>query len=214
MIDALTTPRVLLALLFLAGAGVLEPVLEHRINRALDGNDAFRWSWQHLLGPLARAAIIAGFALIAYPALFGVREAPSLATLLAGDALRVNKLIGILFVVSVLLPLLTLFAERSLLLLPAQGIIATAVVFSWFTHDLGATSASIWPGMPTAVILAGFVIAGHRLALVLARLLGHAIDIRFNTIGAAALVLAATELLAQAPVMLLYGYALGQQVAI
>ncbi len=214
MIDTLTSPRVLLAVLFLIGAAVLEPVLEFRLNRALGGDAALQWSWQFLLGPLARAAIIAGFVLLAYPALYGVRVAPSLATLLAGDALRVNTLIGILFIVSLLLPLLSLFSERSVLLLPAQALIATAIVFSWFTHDLGATSASLWPGLPTALILTGFILAGHRLAVMLSHLLGEAFDLRFATTGAAALVLSATEMLVQVPVMLLYGYALGQQIAI
>lgn len=214
IIEATTAPRVFVALLFLLAGGVLEPLLEYWVNRLLEDDGVFRWFWEHVLGPLARAIILVGFALLAYPALFGVREAPVIAELLAGGALRMNTLIGILFICSLLLPLLTLFADRSLLLLPLQGIIATAVIFGWYTHDLGATSASLWPGLPVVLTLVAFVIAGHRLALALGRWIGSAVDERWNTRGGDRLVLSATEMLVQAPVILLYGYALGQQVAI
>lgn len=207
-------PSVLLALAFLLCAGLAEPLLEYRLNRVLDGNHAFHWSWEHLLAPALRAAIVAGFVLLAYPALFGVRVAPSLANLLHAGSARVNTLIGVLFVFSLLLPLTQVVARRSAMLVPLQGLIATAFVFVWYADYLGVTAASAWPGSVPALLLAALVVFAHRAASALAQRLGRALDARLATHGAERMVLNSAELMTQAPVVLLYGYALGQQLAI
>jgi hypothetical protein len=78
---ALIAPEVLLA-------------LEYRLQRWFAGNHAFHWSWEHLMGPAVRAALVALFVLIAYPALFGLRVAPDVGLLLAGDSPRLSTLVG------------------------------------------------------------------------------------------------------------------------
>lgn len=207
-------PPVLFALAFLLCAGLAEPLLDYRLNRALGGNHAFHWSWEHLLAPALRAAIITGFVLVAYPALFGVRVAPPLANLLDAGSARVNTLIGLLFVVSLLLPLSQVVVQRSALLVPLQGLIATAFVFAWYADYLGVTTATLWPGSLRALLLAALMVFAHRAATAVAQRLGQILDARLATQGAERLVLNSAELLAQAPVMLLYGYVLGQQIAI
>lgn len=214
MIDVLSSPRVLLAVLFLGVAGVLAGLLDLTRKHPGVASPAPASRRDHLFRPLLRAAIITCFVLLAYPALFGLRDAPPLGVLLAGDALRVNRLVGLSFLALLLLPMVSRFAAKSALLLPLQGLLATALVFGWFVHDLGVTAASVWPGTSTALVLAVYVFAGHRLALALGGMLGGTVDGQWPTRGGDQLVRSACETLVQAPVILLYGFALGQQVAI
>ncbi len=65
MLELLTSPNVLRAMLFLCVAGVFEPLLEQRVKRMFEANPVFEWSWDHLFGPMLRAAIVAGFVLLA-----------------------------------------------------------------------------------------------------------------------------------------------------
>ena len=212
--EVLTTLDVLLALIFFAIAGVAEPFIEHRLNRMLEGNHPFRWSWDHLLAPFARAVVIVTFVFLAYPSVFGVRHAPELGQLLGEESLRVNNLLGVVFVCTFLLPVIPPFSRRTELIMPIQGLIATAAVFSWYTDYLGATAATAWPGFAPALLIVGLILLGDRLASDIGQRCGYGIDKAFNTSGFDRVVPNAVELLAQAPVMLCYGMALGQQIAI
>ena len=213
-LEATTSPGVLLALLLFVAAGIAEPVLEYVLKRRLHGNAAFDWSWDRLIAPCLRAALIVAFVICAYPALFGVHQAPGVHQLLADDTLRLNNLIGILFLCTLLCPLLPVFHQHAGLLLSLQSVIATAVVFGWFTHYLGATAASAWPGLGPAAVLLGVIVVGNQIAGMLARELGTSLDSAFDTEGLDRITLNVMELLAQAPVILVYGYALGMQIAI
>jgi hypothetical protein len=212
--EATTTLDVLIALSFFLVVGVAEPFVEHRLGGMLRSNHVFHWSREYLLTPFARAAVIVTFVLLAYPALFGLRYAPEIARLLAEESLRLNNLLGILFLSTLLLPLLPPFTKRTELIVPLQGVIATAAVFTWYTDYLGATSASVWPGLPSALLIAAIIVFGHRLAAHTGRRLGHALDVAFHTTGFDRVVPNAMELLAQAPIILIYGYVLGRQIAI
>lgn len=212
--EVLVSPGVLLALLLFAAIGLAEPFVEHRLHSALEGNHAFHWAWEHFFAPLARAAALVAFVWIAYPAIYGVQFAPEFAALIGESALQLNSLLGVLFMCTLLLPLFPLFANRVELILPLQGLIATATVFDWYTDYLGATAANAWPGTPAAALIAAIVIFGHRLAARLGHIAGHWLDDAFITRGFERIVPNALELLAQAPVMLLYGFALGRQIAI
>ena len=203
-ISLLISGDVLLALGFFVIAGAAESCIEHGLNRALDGNHAFHWSWEHLLAPLMRATIIVVFVLVAYPSLFGVQHAPPLTELLGRDALRFGNLLGMVFVVTLILPTFAVIYRHAELLMPAQGLIATAVVFDWFTDYLGATAASPWPGTGPAALLMLLILFGHRAALFSGRVLGKTLD---------RIVVNSAELAAQAPVILVYGYGLGIQLA-
>ncbi len=212
--EVLTTLDVLFALIFFVIAGLAEPFIEHRLNRVLEGNHAFHWSWDHLFAPFARAVVIVTFVFLAYPSLFGLRDAPELGRLLGEESLRLNNLLGFVFVCTFLLPLIPPFSRRTKLIMPLQGLIATAAVFSWYTDYLGATAASAWPGFVMALLIAGMIVLGDRIASDIGQRCGYGLDKAFNTSGFDRVVPNAVELLAQAPVMLCYGIALGQQIAI
>lgn len=212
--QATTTLDVLFALSFLLLAGVAEPFIEHHLDGVLESNSVFHWSRNHLLTPFVRAVVIVAFVFLAYPSLFGMRHAPEIERLVAEESLRLNNLLGVLFVCTLLLPLVPPFRKRTELIVPLQGIIATAAVFTWYTEYLGATAATVWPGLASALLILGIVVFGHRLSAYSGQRLGHILDVAFNTTGFDRVVPNAVELLVQAPVILIYGYALGRQIAI
>ena len=212
--EATTTLDVFFALSFFLLAGVAEPFIEHHLDGVLENNHVFHWSRNYLLTPFVRAAVIVAFVFLAYPSLFGMRHAPEIERLLTEESLRLNNLLGILFVCTLLLPLVPPFRKRTELIVPLQGIIATGAVFTWYTEYLGATAATAWPGMATALLIVCIVVFGHWLATQSGQRLGHVLDVAFNTTGFDRVVPNAMELLIQAPVILIYGYALGRQIAI
>ena len=212
--EATTTLDIFFALSFFLLAGIAEPFIEHHLNGVLESNHVFHWSRHHLLTPFVRAAVIMAFVFLAYPSLFGLRHAPEIGRLLADESLRLNNLLGILFVCTLLLPLFPPFRKRTELIVPLQGIIATGAVFTWYTEYLGATAATVWPGLATALLIVCIVVFGHRLAARSGQRLGEVLDRTFNTTGFDRVVPNAMELLIQAPVILIYGYVLGRQIAI
>jgi len=202
------------ALAFLLLAGLAEPLIEYALGRLADDEPVCAWCWEHVLAPALRAAVVAGFVLLAYPALFGLREAPSLAALLAAGEARVDTLVGTLFALSLLLPLAGFVARRSSLLVPLQGIIAVALVFDWYTGYLGAGALGPWPGTGQAAVVAVAAASGHLLARFFARLAGRQLDALWELQGIEHLLHNGAALLAQAPAILLYGLALGRQLAV
>lgn len=211
---SLLSTDVLLALAAVFAAGLLEPLLAYRLNRALAGNHVFHWAWDHLGAPLIRAALVAAFVLIAYPALFGAHSAPPLSKLIADGSMRLSSLLNVLFISSLVLPALPPLSSRQALVIPVQGLIAVAMVFGWYTDYLGASSASFWPGFGAAGATVAMAIVAHLLAKDLGAYLGVAADRHFNTSGFDRLVPNAVELVVQMPVMLYYGLILGRQISI
>ena len=74
---------------------VAELWLEERLSRLLQSNAAFPWLWQELCAPLLRSALMVGGTLFAYPALFGFRTAPPIATLLPAGSARLGTLLAV-----------------------------------------------------------------------------------------------------------------------
>lgn len=193
---------------------VAEPLLEYRLTRVEAGGAVLEFAWTHVFGPLFRAALIAMFVFIAYPAVIGVRSAPPLSRLVADTGFGMTALMNVLFVLSIVAPLVVRPLRRPGLVVPLQGFVATAVVFSWFTAYLGATSAGWWPGTLAAIAMLVMTVIAHRLAAETGLVLGQAMDRRFHTDGFERIVPHVTEILSQTPVILYYGLTLGRQIAV
>jgi hypothetical protein len=212
-ITALGSADVLVALAVLVGGGIIELPLEYHFKRLIAHHPFGDWIWDALGASLLRALVIVCFVLVAYPALFGLRDAPAIADLLAQGALRLTNLINVAFVLSLLLPLLPLFRRRVSLVLIAQGLVATAMVFGWYADWLGAVSIGPWPGLAPLVIVCGVAFLVHLIVLPIGQTLGQHLDGICGTQGFADIVPHAVALVAQGPTILIYGYALGQQLA-
>lgn len=210
-IDVLTDPRVLLAAALYAAGSAIEPFVEGWLERRVADNAPLHWSWQHLGVPLMRAALVLGFVFLAYPALFGLREAPSLQALLAAHDAAPSTVLGVLYLIALLAPVLPLFHRHPELVLPLQGALAVAFVFHWLADYLHITVATAWPGPATALAMAGTAWLLHRVAMRVGEGVGAGIDGVRGTRGYDSLGAHVVTLLAQLPVVLIYSAGLGTQ---
>lgn len=167
------------------------------------------WLLEHLGHPLARAAVLIVFVLIAYPAVFGLTQAPAWTDLLGAETGRLQTLLNWVFLASLLLPLLPLIGTMPTLILPIQGMVACALLFSWLAQWQGLGSVSPWPDGQTlglVVLTAGLT---HGLARLGARPAGAWINRRFDLSDGEAVAFEGLILLGQVPLLLLYGLNLG-----
>ena len=209
-VDALSSAEVLGALLLLTLASLAELPLEHFLKSRRSAAAVLHFAWDWFLGPLWRALAIAGFVLLAYPASYGVRRAPGLAALAADGTVGATALVNILFLATLVPPL----RRHGGLLLATQGGLATAIVFGWYAAYIGARSVSYWPGLSPALLVVMMAVLGYRAAQVLGRTIGESLDGWLGTHGLAQILAHTCAQVMRAPAVLLYGYALGVQIAI
>lgn len=210
----LTSGEFLLALAVLLVAGLLEPVVSYRCTRWFNDNQAFHWGWSNFFAPVIRATIIVVFVLLAYPSIFGIREAPRFIDLISDTMVGVTNLIGLLFILSLALPLLPPFKRHLTALIAVQGLIAVATVFSWYVDYIAANAVSIFPGWIATLAIVLMSALAHHLAQESGHALGTRIDAWLDVKGIEVLAPNAMALLFQAPVMLYYGMILGRQLAV
>ena len=187
------------------------PALE-RIHARLE-HPFLQWQWDHVAIPLYQAAAMVTFILIAYPALYGLADAPAIGELLFRDELRFNHLLNLVFAVSLLFPLLPVIGGWHGLIVPLQGVAASTMVFSWLAAGAGAPAYSLWPGWVYAGACLLLAFAAHRLALWLIRRLEQSFDRAFHVSGSGEVFSRALILLVQSPVILIYSIGLGRQLA-
>ncbi|MBI4696716.1 MAG: hypothetical protein HY749_22120 [Gammaproteobacteria bacterium] len=212
--EALLSPEALFAILLFALGALVEPFLAHGLQRRCAPNPPLAWLAEHVLAPLLRAALLFGFVLLAYPALFGLRSAPPLATLVADPHAHPSTVLGVMLLVTLSAPLLRLFARHLEVVLPLQGVLATAFLFHWLASYLHVTVASAWPGLASVLLLVGLAYFAGLAASLIGRALGASLNAGFHLADGEALAASAATLLAQVPLVLLYGAMLGRQLAI
>lgn len=213
-LDTLFSSDVLGALVIVTLGVFVEPVIAHRMDGAFAGNHAFHWSWDYFFEPLTRTLLVFSFVLIAYPALFGARDAPAIGQLVAEQEHALGNLFGILFALSLFMPASGFFQRHSGAILPFQALLATAMVFSWYTDYLGIASASPWPGIHAAGAIPLMAYLAHRIAHETGVVLGSRVDELFSATGYNRLIPNALAALLQLPVVVYYGLILGRQISI
>ncbi|NNE37839.1 MAG: hypothetical protein HKN08_05990 [Gammaproteobacteria bacterium] len=188
------------------------PILD-RVHARLE-NSVLQWKWDHIAIPLAQAAMVMVFILMAYPVIYGIEEAPEISTLLAKDDLRINHLINLIFVISLLFPLIPLLGNWHELVLPLQGIAASMMIFSWLASGLGVTQFSYWPGWEVVSACLALGVTTHWLAVQISQLIGHKLDKEFNVLDSGELFARGLILLFQCPVILIFSTSLGKQLPV
>lgn len=209
----LLSPQVLGAALLYAVLAILLEVLVLRLHRSVDEHIVVTWGVERVARPLARALAITLFVLAAYPALFGLSEAPSLGELLWSSQGRVNRLVNLAFLVSLLLPLVPVLGSRSALVLPVQGIAVATLMFHWVGAALPQRTVHYWPGWAAVCAVGGLALITPFLARTVARWLGERLDRYTVREGFGPVVYEGLVLLFQLPSILVYTLALGRQLA-
>ncbi len=208
--SVLTRPDVVFAIAVYASLALLEPFIEVWTRHIFADNSPFEWSWEHLITPLMRAGLVLLFIYLAYPALFGLQDAPSFAQLTMEDDARTSKLLGILYLVTLVAPMLPLFSRHPEFVLPLQGCLAAAFVFHWLCNYLHITSTTLLPSLPIlgAMLVSSYV--AHRIG----RGLSHVFVGVNDYTDRHYLIEHVITLLAQIPVVVIYTSDLGRQIAI
>lgn len=171
LIDAIAQPRMLLACVVFGILNLLLAKREQLFLAHMAEHNITAWLAEHVYLPLARILSMLIFIGLAYPALFGLREAPDIQSLLTGGEHRVSHLINLGFLLSLLLPLLPVVGRLPSLVLPAQGLLAAAVLFNWLAQARGI-EVSLWPGWLTTGLVLLWAVLGQRLAVWIAQQFG------------------------------------------
>lgn len=169
------------------------------------------WQWDHIGMPLLQACLIVLFIIISYPVIYGVREAPGIIDLISQKELRLNNLINLIFILTLLFPLLPVIGEWRELIFPMQGIAACMMIFSWLAVYQDLESYSFWPGPEILIYCIVLALITHELAMKLAEVIGHKYDQAFNVTDSGELFAQCLILFMQSPVILLFSLGLGKQ---
>lgn len=145
--------------------------LHHRFQGPLEG-----WAIDGVFLALARTTAILMFVAIAYPAIFHLADGPSLNQLLNGGSMRVNHLLNITLLLTLLLPLIPAFSQRPDVILPLQFVFILALLFDWLGHHFELSTWSLWPELSTAFSMFAWVAAAPFLAGLFARLAANVTD--------------------------------------
>ncbi len=210
LIDAIAQPRILLACLCFGCVNLLLANCEQHFFTRMAEHSITAWLAEHVYLPLARIFSILLFISLAYPALFGLREAPGIFSLLADGEHRVSHLINLGFLLSLLLPLLPVLGRLPSLVLPAQGLLAAAMLFTWLarTRDL---EVSLWPGWITMGLVLLWAVLGQRIAVWIAQQCGDHWNTHNTSEDQNRVYYEMAILFFQIPAILLYTLSLGEQ---
>jgi hypothetical protein len=174
-------------------------------------NSFLEWMWDHIAMPLIQAGMLMFFILLTYPVIFGLEYAPSISSLLSQDDLRINHLVNLLFIISLLFPVVPVIGKWNEMILPVQGIAGSMMIFSWMASSLGVTHYSYWPGWDVVLYCMILGVVTHWFAILIAHLIGHKIDTSYNVLGSGELFSRGLILLMQSPVILMFSAGLGKQ---
>ena len=163
---------------------------------------------RRLIAAGVRAAAIAAAAAIAYPTLFGIQVAPPVSALMRAAPTAQQYLSCAVFAAGAVLTTLAATPGWRTIADSAQGLAATAAVFLAFAQDLGATSADAWPDPEAALPVLLMLWLSWRLRVGIASYCDGTRQRGVHVLHQG------LSLLLQAPVMLMYGFVLGRQVAI
>lgn len=182
------------------------------LHRRLE-HQALQWPWDHIGMPLLRALLILMFILMVYPGLFALDNAPTLGELFSANDGRLTQAVNILFLVTLLIPLVPVVGDWEELVLPAQAMTASALLFSWLAEWKGINEVSYLPGTGSIIFLLVLAILTHWLAVNLAASVGEMLDEKFHVKDSGHLVSRALVLVMQSPVIVIYSLSLGKQLA-
>ena len=177
-------------------------IVEERLHQNPSLTRIGNWLIEHLYLPTLRAALVLVFVTLAYPALFGMEEAPGIGNLLAAGRHRLDWWINGVLLVSFALPSIPGLCRIPGVILTIQGMVASAILFGWLARDLGINQYWLLPDLKLLVKI--LFITGS--AGLLAQMAGRYLEVARKKLVAESL-----RLVAQMPALIIFGSALGKQ---
>lgn len=170
--QVLLHPTLIVAVLIFGALAFGLAWLEHRYFRLASVSLAGNWIAEQILLPLARLFAVLVFIALAYPVLFGIETTISFGDLLAHDSQRPHTLINVAFIAALVIPALPVFNRFPGLVLPVQGLVASAMVLAWFAAA-SEVRVVLWPSAGVLIFILAWAIASELLARWLVQLAGE-----------------------------------------
>jgi hypothetical protein len=211
LLESLFHPQLLFALALFAIVSVVVEVAAYKLLLAVAEVPPSHWLMAHVIVPAARALALVSFILVAYPVLFGVSSALPVGELLAADQLRLTNLVNVVFLLSLLLPLIPIFSRWPAFVLPLQGIAAAAMLFRWWAASQPHVDIHYWPNTATVIGLLMLAFVSHEIAKQVSHQLEKRVEAIIQREGSGRLIYRTVVMVMQVPVILLYTLSLGKQ---
>lgn len=169
------------------------------------------WIATYIGAPFIHVLLLVAFIYMSYPILYGLETynslgeqvLPSLSDLLNARSGQTMKLINIVFIVSVLLPLLPVINRFLAFILPVQAIAASMVLYGWLA-DYTGNQPHYFPGFTILLLMILFSVLAELCAKALANLLGHQLNTKYHTHDMEKVIHKSALLVLQVPILLLY----------
>ena len=208
--DVIFSANIIMAVCFYCLGIVLLLPLFDWLHRLLE-HHSLQWFWDHIGTPLLRTILIIMFIILAYPELFAVKQAPDVSELLAMGDDRAIHVINIIFLLTLLVPLLPVIGSMESLILPLQGMTASAVLFSWLAESQRVRGVSYFPELSTMIFIFVMAVLTHWFALHISANIGEELDEKYRVVNSSSFISKAMVLVIQSPIILLYSLSLGRQ---
>ena len=180
--------------------------LHHHLMQAFAGE----WLTQHIYCPLIRICILVCMTLLLFPMMVESASYRDMAGLFTDQA-YLTRMVNILMVSGLLLTFFPLL-QHPALSLPIMGIIATAILFHRFFHDLLTETFTVLPAVGDGIKILLLLIGIYWLGRWLIGQLSTYVDHRFIITGSRVVITDIVYLILQIPIMLAYANSLLQQI--
>jgi len=210
-LDVLFHPTLVMATLFYTVMVVsFEMTYQHFLHKISEVSGS-HWIARHIGTPFFHVLLLIAFIYMSYPVLYGLeshgidgeRVLPSLSQILNAKSGQTMKMVNILFIISVLLPLIPLFNRFLALILPLQAAAGSAMLYGW-QSQLTGVEYSLFPGYKIIAVIIFFSFIAELTAKLLAALLGENLNTQYHTHDMEKVVYKSSLLVLQVPVLLIY----------
>lgn len=201
--DVLFHPDILSATLFYLVLAIGFEIIYSHLLIKISHEPGSHWIARQIMGPFIHVLLLIATIYMCYPTLFGLQQAPALSELLDNGHGRSMKLINIVFIISVILPLLPVIGRLTALILPLQAITASAVIYTWLSQAM-PHEYTIIPGFGTLLLI---ILLSFITGITAKWLDGHfapTLNERYHTEGWGRIIQRSTIILFQVPILLVY----------
>ncbi|MCW8931977.1 MAG: hypothetical protein OQL19_17305 [Gammaproteobacteria bacterium] len=210
-LDVLFHPILVMATFFYGVMTIsFELSYQHFLHKISNVSSSY-WIAKHVGTPFFHILLLIAFIYMSYPILYGLeshgidgeRTLPSLTQLLNAKNGQTMKMVNILFVISVLLPLIPIFNRFLALILPLQAIAGSAMLYGWMAQFTGI-EYSLFPDYEIFALIIVFSFVAERVAKSLASILGANLNTRYHTHDMEKVIYKSSLLVLQVPILLIY----------
>ena len=209
--EVLFHPTLVMAtLLYTVLTIAFEILYQHFLHKVQDVATT-HWIARHIGTPFFHVLLLVAFIYMSYPILYGFEShnsagesvVPGLTELLNAHSGQTMKLINILFVISVLLPLIPVIHRFLALILPLQAVAGSMVLYGWLA-DYSGLEGPVFPGFHILALMVIFSILAELCAKALAIMFGSKLNTQYHTHDMEKVIHKSVLLILQVPILLLY----------